>query len=265
MKSRLMWLKALSAVLVQVVASAGTVYGEDAKPVILAAIPNASNPTQLTIAGENLGIAKPVVTLDSVPLAVIAFTPTAVTVLLSPGLRPGAYRLTLEPNGHSEKIADFEAVIGTSGPKGDPGATGVPGTPGPPGPQGPPGQPGAGGSSDVYSVTAPSASIRIIPLQVAALTVPAGQYWIMFTATVTNTTSDLLNPTNSVRCGFTNFGASNSVQLGPDDNIAVMTLQGVASFSAQTTISVNCTGSSIRFSGQSENAVLTALKVGSIH
>jgi len=193
---------------------------------------------------------------------VIAFTPTAVTVLLSPGLRPGAYRLTLEPNGHSEKIADFEAVIDTTGPKGDPGATGPPGPPGPPGPQGPP---GAGGSSDVYSVTAPSAAIRIIPLQVATLTVPAGQYWIMFTATVTNTTSDILNPTNSIRCGFANFGASNSVQLGPDDNVAVMALQGVASFSAQTAISVTCAGSSIRFSGQSDNAVLTALKVSSIH
>jgi hypothetical protein len=242
-----------------------------AKPVILAAIPDApANPGQLTITGQNLGTSKPVVNLDSVPLTVVAFTPTVVTVLLQSGLRPGSYLLTLEPNGHSEKTAEFEAVIGSIGgsigPKGDPGVQGPPGPVGPPGPQGPPGTPGTGGSSDLYSVTAPSASLRILPRQVAALTVPAGQYWITFTSTLTDTSSnDLSNPTHTIGCSIVNLGSPNTVQLGPDVNQSVMMLQGVATFASSTTITVNCSGFTLLFSGRSDNNVLTALKVGAIH
>jgi hypothetical protein len=100
---------------------------------------------------------------------------------------------------------------------------------------------------------------------VASLTVPAGQYWITFTASVTNTTSDLLNPTDSIACGFANLGSKNIVRLGPDANQGVMALQAVATFSAPTTITVNCASSTIRFSGDADNNVLTALKVGAIH
>lgn len=264
------WLKAVAAVaLVHVVMAAALADEEESKPIIIAAIPDSSvNPTQLTITGRNLGTSKPIVTLDSIPLSVIGFTSTVVTVWLQAGLSPGSYRLTLEPNGHSAKIAQFEAVIGAVGPKGDkgdPGAMGPVGPAGSPGPQGLPGPQGAGGSSDLYSVTAPSTSLRILGQQVAALTVPAGQYWIVFTSTLTNTTSDLLNPTDTITCSFVGLGSPNTVRLGPDANQAVMALQSVATFTAPATIAVNCGGFTIRFSGQSDNNVLTALKVGAIH
>ena len=120
-------------------------------------------------------------------------------------------------------------------------------------------------TAPVYSVTAPTVGLRIVPHDVATLNVPAGEYWIMFTSTLTNTTSDLLSPTDTIGCGFVGIGSSNTVRLGPDDNQAVMALQAVSSFSAATTITVRCAGSSLQFSGHSDNNVLTALEVGTIH
>lgn len=238
-------------------------------PEIISAIPDFSvTPAQLAIMGLNLGTLKPLVTLDSIPLTVVAFTSTAVTALLPAGLPPGSYELTLDPAGHGEKLAQFDVAIGATGPKGNPGPAGPSGPEGPPGAQGPPGPagpPGSGGSSDVYSATAPSMNLRILPQQVAAMTVPAGQYLLSFTSTIVNTTSDLLNPTVAIACSFVNAGSPNSLQLGPDVNQGVMAIQAVASFAAPTTVAVNCSGFVLRFSGRSDNNVLTALKVGAIH
>ena len=118
----------------------------------------------------------------------------------------------------------------------------------------------------MYSVTAPAATLRILGRPVAALSVPAGQYWISFTSTLTDTsTNDLLNPTHTLVCSFVNVGAANTIQLGPDVKQGVMALQAVATFSAPTTIVVNCGGFTLAFSGLSDNNVLTALKVGAIH
>jgi hypothetical protein len=234
-------------------------------PVILSAAPDsAANPTQVTITGKNFGSAKPLVTLDSLPLMVASFTPTIVTVFV-PFLKPGSYLLTLEPNGHSEKVATFDVALGAIGPKGDPGPPGPQGPPGSQGPQGPPGPSGSGSSSEVYSVISPSVGLRILAKPVATITVPAGSYWVMFSSSVTNTTSDILNPTDTITCGFAGFGAPNSVRLGTDANQAVMALQGVATFNSPTTITVNCQGFTIRFSGTSDSNVLTAIKVGAIH
>jgi hypothetical protein len=108
-------------------------------------------------------------------------------------------------------------------------------------------------------------SLRIIPKPVATLSVPAGSYWMIFTSTVSNTTADILNPTDNVYCSFVGVGSPNAVRLGQDANLAVMTLQAVATFAAPTTVIVNCTGSSVFFSGQSDNNALTALKVGTVH
>jgi len=242
---------------------------EDRKPVIIAAVPDSTaNPTQLTITGQNFGASKPLVTLDSFPLLVTTFTSANVTVWLPAGLKPGSYRLTLEPNGHSDKLAEFDVALGAIGPKGDrgdPGAPGPAGPVGPPGAQGPPGPPGSGGSSDIYSFIGPSVGLRILGQQVAALTVPAGSYWMMFTSTLTNTTSDLLNPTDTIACAFVGLGSPNTVRLGPDANQAVMALQAVSTFTAPTTIAVKCSGFTLQFSGRSDNNVLTALKVGAIH
>jgi len=52
--------------------------------------------------------------------------------------------------------------------------------------------------------------------------------------------------------------------LAPVANEAVMALQGVASYAVPTTITVRCAGLAIRFSGQSDNNVPTALKVDAI-
>jgi len=43
-----------------------------------------------------------------------------------------------------------------------------------------------------------------------------------------------------------------------------MVLQAVATFAAPTTIKVGCQGFTLRFSGRSDDNVLTALKVGAI-
>ena len=99
----------------------------------------------------------------------------------------------------------------------------------------------------------------------ATLDVPAGDYWITFTSTVTNTTGDILNPTDTIACAIGGVGSPNTVRLGPEANQAVMALQGVASFGAPATIDVRCQGFVIQFSGRSDNNVLTALKVGAIH
>ena len=120
-------------------------------------------------------------------------------------------------------------------------------------------------NAPVYSVTGPSVGLRILARDVATLNVPAGQYWIVFTSTVTNTTSDILNPTDTIGCAIVGAGSLNTVRLGPDANQAVMVLQAVANFSAPTTITVRCQGATPQFSGRSENNVLTALEVGSIH
>lgn len=269
------WSKALAAVAFVYLAVNVVFADEGGRPVILAALPDSSvDPTQLTITGQNFGASKPVVALDSIPLVVVGFTSTTVIVWLPAGLKPGSYLLTLDPNGHGSNLAEFDVALGAMGPKGDRGNPGAPGPagpagpvgpPGPPGPQGLQGPPGSGGSSDVYSVTAQSIGLRILPQTVASLAVPAGQYWIVFTSTVTNTTSDLLNPIDTIGCGFAGLGSQNTVRLGPDSNQVVMALQTVATFAAPTTIAVNCAGSTIRFSGQSDNNVLTALKVGAIH
>jgi len=157
---------------------------------------------------------------------------------------------------------------GTQGPPGPQGPQGSPGPQGPqgsPGPQGPPGIPGSD-SSDVYSTTGPGVTLRILSKEVATLDVPAGQYWIMFTSSVTNTsTNDIVNPTELIGCGIVGVSALSLVRLGLDANQAVMTVQAVANFSAPTTITVTCAGSTILFSGRSDNNVLTALRVGAIH
>lgn len=243
---------------------------DDNQAAISAAIPDAAvNPTQLTIKGQNFGSVRPNVTLEGIPLSVLTFSPAVVTALLPSGLKPGTYFLVLEPNGRQERRAEFDVALGALGPKGDKGDPGAPGPVGPqgpqgaPGPQGPPGT-GAGGA-DVYSVAGPAVGLRILPKPVATLNVPAGKYWITFTSTVTNTTADLLNPTDTIACGFSGLGAPNTVRLAPDANQAVMSLQSVAAFAAPTTITVNCQGFVLQFSGQSENNVLTALAVGTIH
>jgi hypothetical protein len=269
------WPKALAVFALLHVALVAALADEENKPVVITALPDSSvNPTQLTITGNHLGSGKPLVTLDSLRLLVVTFTSTSVTALLPAGLKPGSYLLILQSDGEDDRKATFDVTLGAAGPQGDPGVPGPIGPAGPPGPQGPSGSqgppgpqgpPGSSGSSDVYSVTAPSVGLRIFPRQVAALTVPAGQYWILFTSTLTNTTSDPLNPTDTIACAFVGLGSPSSVRLGQDTNQVVMALQSVATFTAPAAIAVSCAGAAVQFSGSSDNNVLTALKVGAIH
>jgi hypothetical protein len=277
MQSRTMWWRALvGCALLSATIPVAFADELDAKPVVFAVVADSAvNPAQLTISGKNLARAnaKPSVTLDDLPVSVSSFSRTDVVASVPAGLKPGSYLLTLEPGGRDERVAKFDVALGAIGPKGDPGApgpagaTGPTGPQGPQGPQGPAGPPGsAGGGSDVFSVTSPAVGLRILFHEVAALAVPAGQYWIVFTSTVTNTTSDLINPTDTIACSLAGLStAPNTVRLGPDANQAVMSLQAVATFSAPATISARCQGFTLSFSGRSENNVLTALRVGAIH
>jgi hypothetical protein len=248
---------------------------EEELPLILAVMTDSSaSPTQLTITGQNLGKAKPRVTLGSRALDVVSFGSSRVIAILPAGFVPGSYLLRLERNGHG-RAARFDVSLGAPGPKGDKGDSGPPGVPGPPGPsgppgaQGPPGTPGTGGSSDVYSAAAAGVGLRILPQPVVELTVPAGQYWIVFTSTLSNTTNDIVNPTDTIACGLAStpsvaLGGPNTVRLGPDANQGLMVLQAAAAFAEPTTIKVGCAGSTVSFSGRSDNNVITALKVGAI-
>ena len=268
-----------------------------AKPIILS---SSTTATELTINGSDLAPGVASVLLGSYgPLTVNSQSTTQLVVTLPGGLTPGDYALSVKigkGRGNGDRADDGnvdENVVtigavgpigpqgpigpmgvpgpagatgpqGPVGPVGAPGSVGAPGPQGLPGPQGPPGPPGSG-ASDLYSITGPSVGLRILSREVAALDVPAGQYWIMFTSTVTNTTSDILNPTDTIGCAIAGVGSLNLVRLGPDANQSVMALQAVASFGAPTTISVRCAGSTLSFSGQSDNNVLTALRVGAIH
>jgi len=277
--------------LVVSVASPFAIQSADAaKPTIFS---SSATSTQLTINGNGLapGTASVLLGLYG-PLTVNSQSATQLVVTLPSGLTAGDYVLSVKigkgkgdddgnmdesvvtigavgPQGPTgpmgaQGIAGPSGAPGLQGPAGPVGASGPPGPQGSPGPQGPAGTPGSG-SSDVYSITGPSVGLLILFKDVATLDVPAGQYWITFTSTVTNTTADLLNPTDSIGCVIAGVGLLNVVRLGPDANQGVMALQAVANFSAPTTITVRCGGSTINFHGQSDNNVLTALKVGAIH
>jgi hypothetical protein len=277
MNSRNRWTNWLAlAMLLPFGAVASPPNDDQQAPIIQSVIPDvAVSPTQLTITGQNLGSLRPLVTLDSMILAVTGFGPAVVTASLPAGLRPGTYRFKLAPGGRDKGVAEIDVTLGAVGPqgdKGDPGAKGPAGPAGPQGPQGPqglqgpqgpPGTPGSGGGSNVYSVVGPGVSLKILDKPVATLTVPSGQYWILFTSTITNATSDLTSPTNTIGCSL--MGSRNFLRLSSDANQGVMALQGVATFTAPTTIEVTCGGGTILFGGRSDNNVLTALKVAAIN
>lgn len=267
MNSQFKWTRALAtATLLYVFTAVAPAQEDSMKPVVLAVVPDfPASPTRLTITGRNLGNRTPVVTLDTTVLTVAGFAPTVVTALLPPGFIPGTYRLTLGPNGASGNALEFDVAIGAIGPEGPRGVAGPAGPTGAQGIPGPPGPSGGGGGGEVYSITTPGASLRILPQPVATLNVPAGQYWISFTSTLTTNSSDITSPVDTIGCGFANIAGGNTVRLTAEISQAVMSLQGVATFTAPATITVNCRGGALRFSGQSENNVLTAFKVAAVH
>lgn len=98
----------------------------------------------ITIIGSNFGTTKPVVTLDSLTLAVNTYTDTNVVAVLPLTIKPGSYTLQLT-NTSINKSGGFDTTIGAVGPMGPQGVPGAAGAPGATGLQGPKGDPGATG------------------------------------------------------------------------------------------------------------------------
>ena len=217
MPRRRIWGRALVAsVLLSATISLAFAEDSDSKAVILSATPDTSvSPAQLTIAGKNLGNARPSLKLAGQPLAVASFTSAAVTADLPAGLSPGSYLLTLDPSGRGEKKAEFDVTLAASGPP---------------------------ATSDVYSVTAPALELRLFGQPVATLSLPAGSYWITFTSDLTNTTQPdplIPDPTDTISCSLTG-AATSVVRLGTDANQGIMSLQTVTTLNAPATIAAAC-------------------------
>jgi len=261
----------------------------DMKPLIISVVPDfISNPTQLTIAGLNFGETKPIVALDSIPVNVVTFTPSLVTVLIPPKTPPGVYllKLTSTRNRDTNDAAEFDVTLGAVGPKGDkgdvgpqgpagpvgptgsPGSPGLPGPAGPVGPQGPQGQPGPPGASGTSHVFQSSTGVngQLVGdlsgagLDILSLSVPAGNYVVLGNVVLFNTDPDQQRAV----CNFNTGPVSTaSVELGglQHTSEATLSLQDVTSLPSPGTITLHCQGFKVSFM----NAVITAIKVDAIN
>ena len=252
----------------------------DMKPLIISVVPDfISNPTQLTIAGLNFGETKPIVALDSIPVNVVTFTPTLVTVLIPPNTPPGAYllKLTSTRNSDTNDAAEFDVTLGAVGPKGDKGdvgpqgpagPVGPAGSPGPVGPQGPQGQqgpPGASGTSHVFQ-SSTGVNGQFVGdlsgpgLDILSLSVPAGNYVVLGNVVLVNIDPDQQRAV----CNFNTGPAStaSAVLGGLQDTLeGTLSLQDVTSLPSPGNITLHCQGFKVSFM----NAVITAIKVDAIN
>jgi len=261
----------------------------DKKPLIISVVPDfISNPTQLTIAGLNFGETKPIVTLDSIPVNILTFSPTLVTVLIPSNTPPGGYllKLTSTRNSDTNDAAEFDVTLGAVGPKGDKGDVGLqgpagpvgpPGLPGPQGlqgpegpvgpqgPQGPQGLPGASGTSHAFQ-SSTGVNGQLVGdlsgagLDVLSLSVPAGNYVVLGNVVLFNTDPDQ----QRVVCNFNTGPASTaSIELGGLQNTSETTLalHDVTGLPSPGNITLHCQGFKVSFM----NAVITAIKVDAIN
>jgi hypothetical protein len=164
--------------------SAATLLADDGGgggPVILSASESLST-HQLTITGTNFGKARPLVSLDGLPVSVLSYTTTLVVVSVPASLdsTPGTYLLKItvssqDDNNYANAVFDVllgdttgpqgpagpAGPIGPAGPQGQPGATGAQGPAGPQGlpgatgAQGPPGPAGPQGATGAPGPTGP--------------------------------------------------------------------------------------------------------------
>jgi len=255
----------------------------DMKPLIISVVPDfISNPTQLTIAGLNFGETKPIVALDSIPVNVVTFTPTLVTVLIPPNTPPGVYllKLTSTRNSDTNDAAEFDVTLGAVGPKGDKGdvgpqgpagpvgpvgSPGPPGLQGPVGPVGPQGPPGASGTSHVFQ-SSTGVNGQLVGdlsgagLDILSLSVPAGNYVVLGNVVLFNIDPDQQRAV----CNFNTGPVSTaSAELGglQHTSEATLSLQDVTSLTAPGNITLHCQGFKVSFM----NAVITAIKVDAIN
>jgi len=124
--------------------------------------------TQLVVNGQNFGSESPAVTLDDLPLVVIAHAPTLLLVELPASVvaaQGGSYHLTVVRAGNgsvANRTAVLDVTIGANGATGAQGATGPTGPTGPQGdagatgPQGPTGTDGTNGVNGVNGAQGPT-------------------------------------------------------------------------------------------------------------
>jgi hypothetical protein len=93
------------------------------------------SPSQITVSGVRFGSAKPIVTVDALPLFVVNFTDSVVVASL-PSLPSGTYALSVE-NTQNHQVGSSAVTVGGAGPQGQTGPVG------PTGPQGVKGDTGA--------------------------------------------------------------------------------------------------------------------------
>ena len=151
---------------------------------------------QMTIAGENFGADEPVVTLEGVPLFVVAHDAARIVASLPPDTMAGTYLVSVT-SGHGTPRRDtFHVSIGSVGPQGPQGA---PGPAGPQGDTGPRGEPGPTGATGPAGPAGPSGTSRIHHSQwgqsvalnprfatVTQLHLPLGSYLVIAKVNVSN-------------------------------------------------------------------------------
>ena len=161
---------------------------------------------------------------------------------------------------------------GAPGVAGPPGAAGTPGIAGPPGrtgdtgPQGPAGPPGSNESPVLYVVRSTETFWVVNPVELAALTVPAGHYLITAKLVVNRNWSDgPLGGTIRLSTGdsidFAHYSLSKNLLEGVVS--LPVTLHDVATFPHPTRIAL--VGTNSEKGWRSWNLTLTALRVGAIN
>jgi hypothetical protein len=147
----------------------GTCLFAGPKPVIKSAEPlYSSTAHQIAITGTGFGTTQPTVTISGTPAQVLAFTDTAVSVLIPAIIdsTPGSYVLTL---GAGNSDSSIDVALGTIGPA---GATGPQGSAGPQGSNGAAGPQGATGPQGTAGVAGAQGNAG--PAGVAGMTGPQG-------------------------------------------------------------------------------------------
>jgi|tagenome__1003787_1003787.scaffolds.fasta_scaffold19886512_1 hypothetical protein len=151
--------------------------------------------------------------------------------------------------------AGAKGDAGSAGPQGEAGPTGPKGDTGPEGPQGPKGDPG-GGASTVYTDQASFQNLDGESLvEVAALNVPAGRYFIVGTGIAMNQNG----PPEFARCNLEAPGLNEAtnVSLPVGGSAGTLGFNGTAELDQPGRIVARCDGATVRVH-------LSAMSVGAI-
>jgi hypothetical protein len=151
--------------------------------------------------------------------------------------------------------ASPQGDAGPAGPQGEVGPTGPKGDTGPEGPEGPKGDPGDGAST-VYTDQAPFTNVDgSFLVEVAALNVPAGRYFVVGTGIAMNQTST----SEFARCNLEAAGLNEAtnVSLPAPGSAGTLAFNGTAELDQPGRIVVRCDGATVRVH-------LSAMSVGAV-